>query len=111
MPYAQISQDIFVFNLLKKQPGYFLDLGCGDGRGLPNGNNSLFLEENKWNGIGIDIDSGFIDTYNKTRNTLGICADLSLLSIQDILDNPAIANSGDKINQVKNILDTIGNRK
>lgn len=83
--YAQISQDIFVLNFFKKQPGFYVDLGCGDGRSYPNGNNTMLLEEHGWNGIGIDIDVAAINTFNSIRRGEGVHADLSQIKIEDVL--------------------------
>ncbi len=50
--YSQCGQDIFVYNILKKNNGTFLDLGCY----LPkNINNTYLLELNGWSGISLDI--------------------------------------------------------
>lgn len=52
--YSQCGQDIFVYNLMKGQPGKFLDLGCS----LPKKiNNTYLLELNGWFGISIDIQN------------------------------------------------------
>jgi len=50
--YSQCGQDIFVFNILNKNKGTYLDLGCY----LPkNINNTYLLELNGWSGISLDI--------------------------------------------------------
>ena len=50
--YSQCGQDIFVYNILNKNNGTFLDLGCY----LPkNINNTYLLELNGWSGISLDI--------------------------------------------------------
>jgi hypothetical protein len=50
--YSQCGQDLFVINILKKNKGKFLDLGCY----LPkNINNTYLLELNGWEGVSIDI--------------------------------------------------------
>jgi len=50
--YSQCGQDIFVFNILNKNNGTYLDLGCY----LPkNINNTYLLELNGWSGISLDI--------------------------------------------------------
>jgi hypothetical protein len=52
--YSQCGQDIFVYNLMKGQPGKFLDLGCS----LPKKiNNTYLLELNGWFGISLDIQN------------------------------------------------------
>jgi SAM-dependent methyltransferase len=86
MNYSQISQDVFVFNLFEKKPGFFLDLGCGNGKNVPCGNNTLLLEENGWTGIGVDIDINYINTYNSFRKSKGVCADLTKITVQEVLE-------------------------
>lgn len=50
--YSQCGQDIFVFNILNKHNGTFLDLGCY----LPKKiNNTYLLELNGWSGVSVDI--------------------------------------------------------
>lgn len=83
MGYSQLSQDIFVLNFFDNQPGFYLELGCNDGTRNTN-SNCLLLEENGWDGIGVDI--GNIDVFNSHRKGRGIQADLTKIKIQDILD-------------------------
>lgn len=50
--YSQAAQDVFVYNILKKDNGTFLDLGCS----LPIFiNNTYALELKGWYGISVDI--------------------------------------------------------
>lgn len=84
--YSQISQDIFTFNFFKKQKGYFLDLGCGNGSSSPCGNNTLLLEENGWTGISIDINKEYINQFKKNRSSVAICTDLTQNSLDEILE-------------------------
>lgn len=84
--HSQFEQDIFVLNFFKKQPGYFVDLGCGDGKIIPAGSNSLLLEENGWYGIGIDIDAKSVADYNSFRKTKAYVEDLTVTPITEILD-------------------------
>ena len=50
--YSQCGQDLFVINLLNKDNGTFLDLGCY----LPKKiNNTYLLETKGWKGVSIDI--------------------------------------------------------
>jgi hypothetical protein len=58
--YSQEAQDEFAYLLNNKQPGFYLDIGAGDGFMEPNGGNTLFLEENGWDGILIE---GRLDYY------------------------------------------------
>ena len=45
---SQISQDLFVFYFVKKQKGFFIEIGACDGVYLSN---TLLLEKSGWNGI------------------------------------------------------------
>jgi len=50
--YSQCGQDLFVINLLNKDNGTFLDLGCY----LPKKiNNTYLLETKGWKGVSLDI--------------------------------------------------------
>jgi hypothetical protein len=79
--YSQCGQDIFVYNILKKDNGTFLDLGCY----LPkNINNTYLLELNGWTGISLDI----ID-YNeewKERKNKFIQQDCMNTDLTNLLD-------------------------
>jgi hypothetical protein len=83
MSCAVLGNDVFIFNILNKSPGFFVEAGCGDGSG-PSNSNSLYLEERGWKGIGIDINN--IDAFNKNRKSIGIQADLKVRGIEDILE-------------------------
>jgi hypothetical protein len=50
--YSQCGQDLFVYNILNKNKGTFLDLGCYFPIKI---NNTYLLEQNGWTGISIDI--------------------------------------------------------
>ena len=83
--HSQISQDKFIFNFFNKQKGFFLDLGCGDGISKPCGNNTYLLENNGWDGISIDYDITYINTFKEKRKTKAICADLLKSNLKDVL--------------------------
>jgi hypothetical protein len=80
--YSQCGIDIFVYNILKKDNGTFLDLGCY----LPkNINNTYLLELNGWTGISLDI----ID-YNeewKERKNKFIQQDCMNTDLTNLLDS------------------------
>ena len=78
--YSQCAQDIFVFNILRKQKGNFLDLGCN----LPKKiNNTYLLELNGWNGVSLDI----VDYSNewKVRNNKFINIDCFSVDYKSLL--------------------------
>jgi len=50
--YSQSAQDVFVYNILKKDNGTFLDLGCSVPIFI---NNTYALELKGWYGISVDI--------------------------------------------------------
>ena len=58
-------QDQFVHKILNgKRDGYFVDIGsCG----AINSNNTYFFESLGWNGICIEIEKGYADTYHQRR--------------------------------------------
>jgi hypothetical protein len=79
--YSQCGQDIFVYNILKKNKGYYLDLGCY----LPKKiNNTYLLELNGWDGISVDI----MDYHNewKDRKNKFIQTDCLSLNYDEFLD-------------------------
>ena len=85
--YSQAGQDEFVYLLTNKNPGFFLDIGAGDGFDRPNGGNSQFLEENGWNGILIECNEEFYSFGKERRSSTFINARIPDVSILDILDN------------------------
>jgi hypothetical protein len=67
--FSQCGQDLFVFNLLKKQNGTFLDLGCY----LPkNINNTYLLEQNGWTGLSLDIND-YQKEWSERKNPFVKC--------------------------------------
>ena len=80
--YSQCGQDIFVYNILNKNNGTFLDLGCY----LPkNINNTYLLELNGWSGISLDI----IDYSEelKERKNKFIQQDCMNVNLDELLDS------------------------
>lgn len=84
-PVSQIGQDIFVFNLFQGKTGYFLDVGCGNGFASPCGNNTLFLEQNGWDGLSLDCDQPAINHFCSNRKSKALCKNLMQGSLNDIL--------------------------
>jgi len=83
MSCSMMGNDVFVYNILNKAPGYFLDIGCGEGS-CASWSNSIYLEERGWRGIGVDIAG--INTFKTLRKSVGVEADLTQRHIEDILD-------------------------
>jgi len=83
--YSQISQDVFVLNFFKKSPGFFLDLGCGNGWNKPCGNNSLLLEKNGWDGLSVDFNPDHIKEFQANRKTKAVCADLMKTDLKSLM--------------------------
>lgn len=83
--YAQMFQDIFALNFFNKKPGFFLDLGCGDGINRPCENNTLLLEETGWDGLSVDFEADYIDFFRQKRKTKAVCADLTKVDIKTLL--------------------------
>jgi len=48
---AQYQQDLWVLQKTKMTPGFYLEIGCGDGILL---NNTYLLEQHGWKGISVD---------------------------------------------------------
>lgn len=62
--YSQCGQDLFVLNMLNKNDGTFLDLGCS----LPKKiNNTYLLETLGWQGVSIDIQN-FSEQWKERKN-------------------------------------------
>lgn len=80
--YSQCGQDLFVFNILKKEKGTFLDLGCN----LPKKiNNTYLLELNEWYGTSLDI-TDYSENW-KERNTKFINVDCFNVDYKTFLPN------------------------
>ena len=63
---SQVSQDLFVINVLKgKREGYFIEIGSHDAIYI----NNTFVLENKydWKGLMIDYDNTYEESYIKDR--------------------------------------------
>ena len=83
--YAQMSQDIFALNFFNKNPGFFLDFGCGDGISQPCENNTLLLEGAGWDGLSVDTEVDYINKFRHSRKTKAVCADLTKVDIKTLL--------------------------
>lgn len=63
---ALSQQDLFV-QLLLGDKGYYVDIGAGDGAGLPCASNTYWLEERGWTGILIEYDPQYTSEGMKVR--------------------------------------------
>jgi len=80
--YSQCGQDIFVYNILNKNNGTFLDLGCY----LPkNINNTYLLELNGWSGISLDIID-YSEEWKERKNKF-IQQDCMNINLDKLLDS------------------------
>ena len=80
--YSQCGQDIFVYNILNKNNGTFLDLGCY----LPkNINNTYLLELNGWLGISLDIID-YSEEWKERKNKF-IQQDCMNVNLDELLDS------------------------
>lgn len=63
---ALSQQDLFV-QLLLGNKGFFVDIGAGDGAGLPCASNTYWLEELGWTGILLEYDPQYSSEARKLR--------------------------------------------
>ncbi len=63
--YSQEGQDNYIFNLLNKKFGYFIDIGATDGIHI---NNSYYFEKNGWDGITIEPNPDYFKKLQKNRS-------------------------------------------
>ena len=81
-----MSQDLFALHFINNKNGYFVDLGCGNGINLPNGNNTFLLEKNGWSGLSVDYNFNYINEFKTHRNTEAVLADMTTTSLKSILE-------------------------
>ncbi len=81
MFYSDAKQDQFIANLFNfKKNGYFIDIGsCG----AVNSNNSLFFESLDWNGLCVELNSDYNESYH-SRKTHYINDDALKLNYEEI---------------------------
>lgn len=79
--YSQAGQDVFVYNILQKNNGSFLDLGCSKPIFI---NNTYLLESKGWTGISIDI-LDFHSDWKRDRKNKFIQADCMNLDYNTFL--------------------------
>lgn len=72
---ALSQQDLFVHTLLGDK-GFYVDIGAGDGAGLPCASNTYWLEERGWSGILIEYDPQYTSEGKRLRpNSQFLCTD------------------------------------
>lgn len=62
--YAQHGEDILLDQMLESEKGFFVEVGCVDGR---RASNTLALEERGWNGICIEANLSFMEILMENR--------------------------------------------
>ncbi|XP_061177580.1 uncharacterized protein LOC133186342 [Saccostrea echinata] len=74
--YSQVKQDEVVFEILRKERGFFVDIGAHDGEFLSN---TLWLErQHGWTGLLIEGNPEFCEKIDKLkRNAWRLCACLA----------------------------------
>lgn len=84
--YSQNSQDLFVYSVLQKNNGYFLEIGSNH----PIIHNNTYLLENKfnWKGLLIEYDKSFEESYKIDRpNSIYQINDARNINYREIMDN------------------------
>jgi|LauGreDrversion4_2_1035121.scaffolds.fasta_scaffold57861_4 hypothetical protein len=79
--YSQSAQDVFVYNILRKNNGTFLDLGCSHPIFI---NNTYALELQGWTGISVDI-LDFSSEWKSSRKNKFIQKDCMNVNYNDFL--------------------------
>ena len=92
---GQSLQDKYVSKILKeKQNGYFIEIGSGD----PIKNNNTYLLENSynWNGIMIEFDEKYQESYNLTRpNSIHVFNDATQINYLNLFQNNNVSSNID----------------
>lgn len=72
--YAEAYQDMFVLSVLNgKRKGTYLEIGSA--RPFYGNNTALLEKDFEWSGVGYDLDSNFVDSYNLQRKNKSILQD------------------------------------
>jgi hypothetical protein len=82
---GQAFQDLFAYQLTKKNNGTFLEIGSNE----PIYCNNTFLLENEfnWRGVMVEYNSMFYDSYKKLRpNSIHLISDARSVNYREILD-------------------------
>lgn len=88
---SEARQDEFVYLISKKiKNGFYLDIGSCDAE---ISNNTFFLAELGWNGICIEIDSNFSDSYYLRPGTIFINSNALTIDYLTLLNRSA-SNGG-----------------
>jgi len=83
---GQAFQDLFAYQLTKKNNGTFLEIGSNE----PIYCNNTFLLENEfnWRGVMVEYNSMFYDSYKRLRpNSIHMISDARSVNYREILDN------------------------
>ncbi len=79
------SQEPFVINVLKqKKNGYYVEVGAN--HPFIANNTSLLEKEFDWTGVGIEIESLFVEEYNKSRKNQCVQADALTFNYRDYFE-------------------------
>lgn len=83
--FSQAGQDTFVYNILKKKNGFFIDIGASDFKFI---NNTFFLEKfMDWKGILIERDDFRVPNYEKYRtNSSYIINDATKINYKNLFE-------------------------
>jgi len=94
--YSQISQDIFVINILKqKRNGLFVDIGCSAPIHI---NNTYLLEKNyDWTGVSIDFDPQYVIPWKENRKNEYILQDAASVDYDQVLNDLLVKNNRNRI--------------
>jgi hypothetical protein len=82
---GQAFQDLFAYQLTKKNNGTFLEIGSNE----PIYCNNTFLLENEfnWRGVMVEYNSMFYDSYKRLRpNSIHLISDARSVNYREILD-------------------------
>lgn len=64
---ALSQQDLFVNLLLPNKKGYYVDIGAGNGEGIPCASNTIWLEELGWKGILLEFKKEYCEEAKVLR--------------------------------------------
>lgn len=81
--FSQVMQDMFILTMLNgKKSGTYLEIGSGHGF---NGSNTALLDTKfGWNGISIDYNTNYIDSF-KDRNSIHLVKDALSIDYSELL--------------------------
>ena len=81
--YSEAYQDMFVLTMLNgRRDGTYLEIGAGDPF---YGSNTALLEELGWSGIGVDLDTSFVEAHNQNRKNKCVVRDATTIDYDRFL--------------------------